>query len=138
MHKLLRKIARINCGEESGFTLIELLIVIAILGILAAVIIPNVSSFTGSGHVVAANTELETIKTAVSAYQGDNDMALPCATQPSGSGTANAQPIVAADLAPYVNSGNIVGTYEVDDLGVVTGVTYPGLTWDTSNSNWSK
>ena len=49
---------------EKGLTLIELLIVIAILGIIAAVIIPNIAGFLTSGNVAAANTEAENIKTA--------------------------------------------------------------------------
>ena len=35
---------------EKGFTLIELLVVIGILGALAAVVVPNVSRFSGSGN----------------------------------------------------------------------------------------
>jgi prepilin-type N-terminal cleavage/methylation domain-containing protein len=66
---------------EKGFTLIELLIVVAILGVLAAVVIPNVGRFIGAGETEAAGTELSNVQTAVVAMMVDNQLSvLPAAT----------------------------------------------------------
>ena len=62
---------------QRGFTLIELLIVVAVLGILAAVIVPNLATFLGTGNVAAANTEVANVETAALAYYADHDGAWP-------------------------------------------------------------
>ncbi len=61
---------------EKGFTLIELLIVVAILGVLAAVVIPNVGRFIGRGESEAGETEFSNIQSAVVAMMTDNGLSV--------------------------------------------------------------
>ena len=66
---------KIGRDKNRGFTLIELLIVVAILGILAAVVIPNVGRFLGRGEAEARRAEGHDINTAVTALMVENGLA---------------------------------------------------------------
>ena len=61
-------------SSYKGFTLIELLIVVAILGVLAAAIIPNVGRFMGRGDTEARRTEYHNVSSAVIAMMVDNSI----------------------------------------------------------------
>ncbi|MFA5585844.1 MAG: prepilin-type N-terminal cleavage/methylation domain-containing protein [Saccharofermentanales bacterium] len=58
--------------SEKGFTLIELLIVVAIIGILAAIAIPQFSSYRQKAYNSGAQSDLKNLKTGMEAYMADN------------------------------------------------------------------
>jgi type IV pilus assembly protein PilA len=59
---------KINRKDEKGFTLIELMIVIAIIGILAAIAIPQFSAYRNRAYNAAAVSDLKNAITAQEAY----------------------------------------------------------------------
>ncbi len=122
---------------EQGFTLIELLIVVAILGVLAAVVIPNVSRFIGRGETEAAKTELANIQSAVVSMMTDNNIGTLDNPVDDATDNMSAFPSPGTDnetdyilygffnaseniTINYVATEQTANTYTVDALGTVT------------------
>jgi general secretion pathway protein G len=59
-------------NKYGGFTLIEVMIVIVILGVLAAVIVPNVIGRAHDARVAAAKQDVATLSQALAMYRLDN------------------------------------------------------------------
>jgi type IV pilus assembly protein PilA len=118
---------------QAGFTLIELMIVVAIIGILAAIAIPQYADYTQRTKLAGAVAGLATYKTTVALCIQDFGVVTGCDAGAAGSGIPNA---IAASAGATINYIDVVavknGQISMKSTAVASGGTALSVTMSPS------
>ncbi|MBH0005216.1 pilin [Psychrobacter sp. SWN149] len=121
-----------NANIQKGFTLIELMIVVAIIGILAAIAIPQYQNYIAKSQVSRAMGETSSVKTAVETCLNEGKGAKGAC--PLGITTSNIQATTVVGKAPDANGNNDEALIEATPI-VATFGTGAAKTLQEANKN---
>jgi len=114
-----------RCGSRRGFTLIELLVVIAIIAILAAMLLPALSSAKTKAHSIRCLSNLKQLQLAWIMYAGDNKEKIP-QNIASNSGRLAGNPLDPNAQPGMPNASWVLGDANtLNDLFLTHGLIYP-------------
>ena len=128
---------------RKAFTLVEILIVVVILGILAAIVVPQFTSATQDAMAGNLQTQLDTLNNQLELYKAKNNGSLPADFAAGGAGTAPWQLLITGGYikaspsnpaCPSVTAGGDPMALSVGTGYAAAGVANVGWNYDTGTN----
>ena len=118
-------------GNSEGFTLIELMIVIAIIGILAAIAIPNFIAYRNKAYCSQAEEDAKSVASAIADYYSEPDHTTMLADADVAAGLGDIDYSISGTVAAIVVTVPDPGQCPRDNTYRVT------IPSDSANDGWS-
>jgi type IV pilus assembly protein PilA len=115
--------------SERGFTLVELLVVLAVLAILIAIVVPNLAGITGGARRSAAETELDTVQSAMDSMMSKYEAISVAARADQGTITLGSELTIWKIIGYDPESGEDTTTSSQVDW-LLRSTTHGEYTWD--------
>ncbi|OHB77983.1 MAG: hypothetical protein A2Z25_14070 [Planctomycetes bacterium RBG_16_55_9] len=119
--------------SQSGFTLVEILIVVVILGILAAIVIPQFTEASTEAKTSSLCTDLQTVRSQIELYKIQHNDDLPgdgsASFEQAMTGQTTQAGAVGTDFGPYLQkipTNPFVSGADANDVTVGTAVAPTG------------
>lgn len=118
-----------NLRSQQAFTLVEILIVVVILGILAAIVVPQFVSASRDSRVSAVYTNVNRIRTQIEVYYQHHNDSYPTLADFAAQMTAGTDITggPGTDFGPYLDEiplNSFTGTRDITDGAVGTSAWY--------------
>lgn len=120
----LRSTHLANPGRQLGFSLIEIMVVVVIMGVMAALIVPNIMDRPDQARAVAARQDIGALMQALKLYRLDNGR---YPTTEEGLGILTGQPLPGQAISGQANRRSYMDRLPADPWGTSYQYLNPGV-----------
>lgn len=124
-----RKEGAMETKTKNGFTLVEILIVVVILGIIAAIVIPNISEASEQTKTSVLRSTLQTTQKQILLYRNQSSIDIDCSSRTNFEGIMISEYLMMMPRNPFIDDADTART--IRQAAAHDGVYDTGWFYDT-------